>query len=242
MLEMLSEPFKWLWRKLTERPTIHAEDGGVGAAGDIHGDISTGGVHIRADVVQFGVDERARDDLESELAEIRDMLKDLKGSNAGILDRLLRLPAGIAHSGNELSSEDLVVVSIQSAIARSGEAVMVDLSAELPYRGLGAYSIDVFYDSEKLQAIESMSHPAGVSNPKFTPNVVRFVGATIDGIRGKARLGTVKFRVKPGAVGSAGLHLAIGELVDPNGEPLQANIVQFGFITIDGADTPRASG
>jgi hypothetical protein len=218
--------------RLLGRATAHAEAGSIATGGDVGGDVSMRSVSYNANVINISGGDAAR--LEEDLKEIRGLLKNVQESNQDLLQQLMQLPPGVSQVPIEGDSGQLTIRLQPVATARPGEDTTVQLWADIPGREVGAYSIDVFYDHEKLEALEAISHSPGFarSNPNFAPNVVRFVGANVDGIRGHIQLGAIRFWVKPSARGTASLLLSIGELADPTAESLTA-FAQSGDVSIE---------
>jgi hypothetical protein len=110
-------------------------------------------------------------------------------------------------------------VAIDNGEAAAGDSDTVDLEAQsIPEPGLGAWTIDISYDSSLLSALSCTADQGGICNPAFDDGVVRVTGANIDGVIGDNRLAAITFECND--VGESALQLTVQVLVDATvGDP-----------------------
>lgn len=94
-------------------------------------------------------------------------------------------------------------VSIGSLNLRPGQEGSVDLAANnIGPPGLGAWTIDVSYDSTVVAVVSCHPKHGGVCNPAFAQDIVRVTGASTKGPVGDVILASIAFRgVKAGVSG-----------------------------------------
>lgn len=128
---------------------------------------------------------------------------------------------------------DSPTVSMGSAtivVGESGEVVLSVLNFEAP--GLGAWTVDVLYDTSLLTLTDCEAlQAASVCNPEFASDILRIVGATAAGLEGDTEIGRLAFQCNAAGEGTLALSivtLADGTLGDPQ---LVAAHVEGGSIT-----------
>jgi hypothetical protein len=98
--------------------------------------------------------------------------------------------------------------------ARPGESDTVDVEAlNIGAPGLGAWTVDISYDTSVATAVSCTASFGGVCNEEFESGVVRITGATIDAPTGDVLLGTITFQC-PNAEGETALAVSVQVLVD----------------------------
>ena len=102
------------------------------------------------------------------------------------------LVAVLVLAGSALAQDGGVSVSDGSADADGSGDVTVDV-LDVGGEGLGAWTIDIEYDSDLLTASDCEAEQGGVCNPEFTDNSVRVTGASAGGLSGDKVLGTITF-------------------------------------------------
>ena len=106
-------------------------------------------------------------------------------------------------------------ISVGDGSARVGQRDTVSLDAQdIPEPGLGAWTIDVSYDTNIVSAVscEPAQDGLGVCNPEFDDNTVRSTGANIDGLAGDNSLADLTFECQE--AGSTALTISIQVLAD----------------------------
>lgn len=150
------------------------------------------------------------------------------------LAALLIAGAGLAvFGGAPAARADVHAVGVESATVPPGATVTLDVTADATAPGIGAYVVDVTYDSSLISVADCAAGPgAEVCNPTFKSNIVRLAGASPQGLTGHAVLGslTVKAGDKDGI---ATLQITASELTDPDGNDL-------GFVAVNGTVTVKA--
>ncbi len=137
------------------------------------------------------------------------------------------------------AQEELITIDSASA-AVGGEATVNVESRNILAPGLGAWTVDISYDSNVLTAVACIPENGGVCNPAFSDGVVRITGASAGGVEGDAILGALRFSCD--AVGSSPLTLSVPLLVDATiGDP-QVIVAgtQNGSITCTAGGPPPA--
>ena len=102
------------------------------------------------------------------------------------------LVAVLVLAGSALAQDGGVSVSNGPADADGSGDVTVDV-LDVGGVGLGAWTIDIEYDSDLLTASDCEAEQGGVCNPEFTDNSVRVTGASAGGLSGDKVLGTITF-------------------------------------------------
>lgn len=110
-------------------------------------------------------------------------------------------------------------VQVTDGSAAPGGSDTVELSAlDVTAPGVGAWTIDIFYDPDVISAVACTAAQGGVCNAEFTDEAVRITGAVAVGIEGDSSLGTVTF-----------------ECADAEGEsPLEVSLFTFADGTLGG--------
>ena len=127
------------------------------------------------------------------------------------------------------------VLWVESLVTAPGTDVVVDVMADAPAPGIGAFTIDVIYDSDLLTAMGA-DVSNGVCNHSFNEQTVRFVGVAVEGLAGRVRIGRIYFRVGPRS-GVAELRPIPVVIADPSIPPRYLERVELrnGRITIQAA-------
>jgi hypothetical protein len=123
-------------------------------------------------------------------------------------------------------------LGIGSATVEPGANVTVKLTADASAPGIGAFTVDVAYDDEKLTFVSCTGHASGLCNKTADGNV-RFTGASATGISGALELGSITFTAGS-TTGTAALDTTIDTLTDPDGVDLTVTAGD-GTITIAAA-------
>jgi hypothetical protein len=133
-------------------------------------------------------------------------------------------------------------VGIGSASAAPGAQATVDLSANVPSPGLGAWTVDVTYDSSVVSVAGCTAGATNsVCNPAYTATSLRVTGASAMGVIGDAVLSAITFDCD--AEGTSALTLAVTVFADATpGEPTDiTNTPSNGTITCAEEPDPTAT-
>lgn len=136
-------------------------------------------------------------------------------------------------------------VGVHSGSALVGESDSVAVGAhDIGAPGLGAWTLDIHYDSSVVTATDCTPEQGGVCNPNFADGVVRLTGATASGLEGDSTLGTIEFECD--ASGSSDLDLQISSFADATlGAPADISgdvTVGDGTFTCSTVTAPPAAG
>ncbi len=103
--------------------------------------------------------------------------------------------AVLAFGSYAVQAGDAGVVRVGHYTAEVGEEVTVVLQAvAIPPPGLGAWAVDVIYDSALVHATACTSEQGGVCSPAFSDDTVRVTGAVVtEGLTGNFPLATFTF-------------------------------------------------
>lgn len=96
--------------------------------------------------------------------------------------------------------------------------------------GLGAWTVDIYYNPEKVNVVECGAEFGGICNPEFKDNAVRITGSSAEGRKGEFALGSVWFTCK--GEGESGLELDIKVLADStigDPQPIEAKLQHGGL-------------
>ncbi|MBI4570589.1 MAG: hypothetical protein HY723_01465 [Chloroflexi bacterium] len=103
--------------------------------------------------------------------------------------------------------------TITPATAEVGQQATVHLQArEIGPPGLGAWTIDITYDSAFVAVAGCTLEHGGICNPGYGPNVVRVTGTEISGLEGDFALANITFVCEH--AGAAGLTLGLSVFAD----------------------------
>lgn len=129
------------------------------------------------------------------------------------------------------SNANTITVSPTVTSAKAGESFDVMIGYEPGSDGVAAFTIDLHYDSDKLEVYEPTSEElegkydvstkfSYVSfNYTYSESVVRITGYSINNVKTKSNLALVTFKVKSGAKDSAGFWIDVDTMttVDSDG-------------------------
>jgi hypothetical protein len=135
-------------------------------------------------------------------------------------------------------------VSVSDGTAAPGEQgdVTVDLTAPGD-PGLGAWTLDVSYDSSVITAVDCSPEQGGVCNEAFSDNEVRITGASASGIDEDTSLGSITFECGD-AEGESDLTIAISVFADATiGDPqdLEPSVSNGTFTCGEQEEEPTAT-
>ena len=131
-------------------------------------------------------------------------------------------------------------VSIGSGTAAPGGQVSVDLwSHAVGTPGLGAWSIDISYDTSVVSPVTCATEHGAVCNTHFNSNTIRTAGATAVGIEGDTKLATLTFQCAQHE-GESAITISLPDFADATlGGPRQiAAAISNGTVTC-GTAAPR---
>lgn len=132
---------------------------------------------------------------------------------AALLGALFLAGAASAQGGD--------AVGVSSGGAAPGESDDVTVAAtDIGEPGLGAWTLDITYDSSLISAVDCVPEQGGVCNPNFADDMVRITGASAGGLEGDSTLGTITFECGNDG-GTSDLELALFTFADATiGGPL----------------------
>jgi len=118
-------------------------------------------------------------------------IKSLKMGLAGLAAGALLLAGGLLIVGQVSAiSGDL---SVSDGDAAPGEEATVALVSDVGSPGLGAWTVDISYDTDVVSVVDCEPEEGGVCNPEFAADAVRITGASASGLDGETILGTITF-------------------------------------------------
>ncbi len=124
------------------------------------------------------------------------------------------------------ANEPTLTIKSSKTAPKVGDTITVTVSVSEKSK-LGALTVDLKYDSRRLEAVSKSGTVNGVFslefvNEEYSSNVVRYTGVTTAGITDKAvALFTVKFKVI--GEGKSKLSITIDEAFDENDQPVKVN-------------------
>lgn len=119
-------------------------------------------------------------------------IKVLKLGAFGAAVAALAIVAGLAFAA-QVSAQD-ETISISDGTAAPGESGDVTLEAlGFGDPGLGAWTVDIAYDTSVISVADCAPEEGGVCNPEFGDGVIRITGASATGLDGDTVLGTITF-------------------------------------------------
>ncbi len=149
-------------------------------------------------------------------------------------------PYPVPEAGTPTPGPNGYAVSVASAEVEAGGETTVFLHLLAPPTGMGAFSMDVVFDSSLVvptQCLVLMPSPGvpsiGECNDTFAPDRVRVAGASIAFQGGEADLASITFRAGP-AAGIFNVVPEISMMLDPDGNPRTTTAIS-GSLTIEPA-------
>ncbi len=137
--------------------------------------------------------------------------------SVGILAVVAAAIAALILAGTAFAQDGGVEISDGSA--DDGDSGDVTLSVtDVDDPGLGAWTIDISYDSDLLTAIDCGAEQGGVCNENFSDDSVRITGASAGGLEGDTDLGSITFECD--GEGESDLTLSLSVFADATiGDP-----------------------
>ena len=133
-----------------------------------------------------------------------------RGLTAAVIAALLAAVATVAFLGVASAQ------SVTGLIIGSGEAepeAELEIEVEAKADGLGAYTLDILYDSTKVEAKACTSTDGACTIDQIGPGIVRIEGTNVAGVTGDAAvLGAITFKCGPNE-GTSSLTLDSSSLV-----------------------------
>ena len=102
------------------------------------------------------------------------------------------------------------VSSIELGLDGEGKVVLYGDFFDEP--GLGAWTIDIYYNADLVNLVECSAEHGGLCNPEFHDNAARIAGSTAQGLEGEFVLGSLWFTCK--GEGESHLEIDINVLAD----------------------------
>ncbi|MCH8994740.1 MAG: hypothetical protein IH959_07200 [Chloroflexi bacterium] len=135
-------------------------------------------------------------------------------------------------------------VSIGDGTAAPGADATVDLTADgVTDPGLGAWTVDITYDSSVVSVTDCSPQQGGVCNPAFADEMIRVTGASAGGLDGDTVLANITFECGD-AEGSSDLTLTVNVFADATiGDPqdIDATISNGSITCEEPAPEPTAT-
>lgn len=155
---------------------------------------------------------------------------------------VMAIAVALGVTTRETSAGAEAIIAVDSATMAVGSQAGLDVRAlNVGEPGLGAWSIDIFYDPEVVSAVDCTAEQGGVCNPAFAANTVRFTGASAGGLEGDTKLAEIAFMCD--VEGSSALTVSIEVLADATvgaPQPMTSSI-QNGQITCGDAPAPTST-
>ncbi len=135
------------------------------------------------------------------------------------------------------------LIAVDSAtVGLNGQASVSVSSLNVSAPGLGAWSVDILFDTAVISAESCTAEQGGVCNPDFAAGVVRFTGASAGGLQGDTVLAGITFACLTQSV--SGLTVVVDVLADAtigDPQPLTPKIQNGTFACIAGGPVPTPS-
>ena len=146
-------------------------------------------------------------------------------------------------AGQAAAEGGSATVTVSSATVEVDETGTVELKVlGVDDPGLGAWSVDISYDTAVAAAVDCEPQAASVCNPQYSPSKVRVTGAVATGLEGDTSLALIGFRCAD--LGETDLTISINVIADATiGAPKELDTtVQDGTITcVEAAPPPPTS-
>ena len=163
-------------------------------------------------------------------------MKGLKGTKLGVLGAgaiAVAIIAGLLVVAQVSAATG--GVDIHDGTAAPGEEVTVDLGAhDVTDPGLGAWTVDIAYDSSVVSVSDCAPQQGGVCNPAFDDELIRVTGASAGGLDGDTVLANITFECGD-EEGSSDLTLTVNVFADATiGDPQEFDpTISNGSITCE---------
>ncbi len=131
------------------------------------------------------------------------------------------------------------LLSLGSVTVNEGASATLDLTADdVPFPGLGAWTIGIVYDSSVISAT-ACSGTESVCNASFSSGRVQITGASADGLLFGVNLASITFTCN--SAGSSDLLIIVDDLADATeGSPAPLSFkLQTGRIVCSAAQAPQ---
>ena len=162
-----------------------------------------------------------------------------KGFSISLAGVIVGVALLFAMTATQTSAVGAVIAADSATVAVNGQA-SVDVSAlNVGAPGLGAWSVDILYDSAVISAESCIAGQGGVCNPDFADGIVRFTGASAGGLEGDSVLAGITFACL--AEGVSGITVVVDVLADAtigDPQPLTPKIQNGTFACIAGGPPP----
>ncbi len=132
-------------------------------------------------------------------------------------------------------------VSVSQVTVAPGAQASVNVSIEAPDAKLGAWNIQVKYDTAKLTVVDCAAQDVGTNlcNKQFAADTVAVVGASANGVSGAKDLATINFTTTLAAGACSDLTVTIVQFVDASDTPTATNpSVTNGKVCVEATPTP----
>ncbi|MFQ6019232.1 MAG: cohesin domain-containing protein, partial [Dehalococcoidia bacterium] len=127
------------------------------------------------------------------------------------------------------AAADSTTISIGSAEAKASGQATVSLKAKaMPQPGMGAFTVDIAYDSAVADAV-SCEAGSFFCNVGFAPDKVRCGGFDPNGLTGEVSLCSVTFQAAGQAGQNSALTPKVQEFVDVNGDSISHTVEKGSF-------------
>ena len=141
---------------------------------------------------------------------MRGILRHRRGLALGIV-AIAALGIGLfAATPAQAEGPTIGVSSLEMSLEEEGKIVLYGDFFGPP--GLGAWTIDIYYNADLVNLVECGAEQGGICNPEFGGNAARIAGSTAAGLEGEFVLGSLSFTCK--GEGQSHLELDIKVLAD----------------------------
>lgn len=167
-------------------------------------------------------------------------IKSLKLGLAGFAAGALLLAGGLLVVSQVAAASG--TLSVTEGEAAPGEQATVELISDVTDPGLGAWTVDISYDTEVVSVVSCEPEQGGVCNPEFAEGAVRITGASASGLSGPESLGAITFECAD-AEGETDLDLAVEVFADATvGDPQDIDFeTQHGHVACAEAEPTTAA-
>ena len=153
-------------------------------------------------------------------------MKGIRGLRLGLVGAMaiaVALVGGLVFSSQARAGGDSLNMSDGSAEpGEEGDVVLEALG--IGGEGLGAWTVDISYDTDVISAVDCGPEQGGVCNPEFGDGVVRVTGANASGLDGDTLLATITFECEDDE-GTSDLDISVEVFADATiGDPQDIDV------------------
>lgn len=113
----------------------------------------------------------------------------------------------VAVSGASAQQPSVTISSTGTSVGLQRDVVLRAL--DIPSPGIGAWTVDIFYDPQVVHAASCAPQQNAICNPAYGEHSVRITGTSLTGLAGDTTLGSIIFACDEAGAGALTLSLSV---------------------------------